>query len=653
MKRLELKKFNVIIVYFILLMFTEFFFKLLVKVPFFNTYLIHIALFNLFVSFLLGTLVSLGGKKLNKVLFIISLFLIGFIYCLNFCVYKMFGFFFEMSLFVTTDQVAGFAGDGFMLILKNLGGIIILLLPFITSWVFCGNYRIKSVKTPRIIVRIIGIIVTFVLFLLSLNINSKEFNSAKELFYDHTNIELSIKKIGVISSFFVDLKRYTFGFEEKIDIIDVPKEYTEDPEPDLPSEIVYKYNNLDIDFESLMETEKNSTIKTMHEYFNNETGTKQNEYTGFFKGKNLILFMAESFNEIAVREDTTPTLYKLVNNGFVFNNFYTPTILSTIGGEFQELTGLVVSSKVLGPWKAGNNYYPFGLSTMFEDAGYNTWAYHDHSYTFQSRYKYLAAIGFDNFKGCNNGLEKLINCRQWPESDVEMIEATFDDYANSEKPFMVFYASVSGHGDYGWSKSAMSKKHRSEVEGLGYSERPAAYLAAQIELNDALELLIDKLKEAGKLDDTIIALVGDHHPYYMSIDEVNEIASYKKDDKVEVYHSNFILYNSAMETVEVDKVGSQIDVLPTLYNLFGLPYDSRLIIGKDILSTSPGLAIMGDNSWVSDKGTYFAGRGKFVLKDGEEVDDDYVKYMNSIVKNKVAMSRNIIVNDYYRKVLGN
>ena len=652
MKRLELKRFNAIVCFFTFITFTEFFFKLLTKLPFFNTYLIHIVLFNIFISFLLGTIVCLGNKKLNKILFIISLFLIGFIYCLNFCVYKMFGFFFETSLFVTTDQVAGFAGDGFMLILKNIGGIIILLLPFILSLIFSKNYTIKKVKASKTIIRIVCIIVIYLLFLLSLNINSKEFNSAKELYYDRNNIELSIKKLGVVSSFFVDIKRYIIGFEEKIEILDVPEEY-DDPIVDEPKEIVYEYNNLDIDFDTLIANEKNNTIKKMHEYFQNETGTKQNEYTGFFKNKNLIVFMAESFNEIAVREDTTPTLYKLVNNGFVFNNFYTPTILSTIGGEFQELTGLVTSGKVLGTWKAGTDYFPFGLSTIFEDAGYNTWAYHDHSYTFQSRYKYLAALGFDNFKGCNNGLEKIINCHQWPESDVEMIEGTFDDYINSDKPFMVYYATVSGHGDYGWSKSAMSKKHRSEVSHLNYSEKPLAYLAANIELNDALELLINKLEEAGKLDDTIIALVGDHHPYYMTIDEVNEISSYQKDDKVEVYRSNFILWNSAMDKVEVDKVGSQIDVIPTLYNLFGLKYDSRLIIGNDVLSTSPGLAIMGDSSWVSDKGTYFAGRNKFVAKEGVEIEEDYVKYMNSVVKNKIAMSQNIIVNDYYRKVLGN
>jgi len=467
------------------------------------------------------------------------------------------------------------------------------------------------------------------------------------VYYEVNNNELNIKKFGVINAFLIDIKRHIFGFQEKIHIDDDGEEV-----PVEPSEVVYDYNNLDIDFDTLIASESDSVVKSMHEYFKSESGTLQNEYTGMFKGKNLILVMAESFNEIAVREDVTPTLYKLVNNGFVFDNFYTPTISSTIGGEFQELTGLVAASGFLSPWKSGENSFPMGVAKVYKDMGYDIYAYHNNSYTFQSRYKYLEALGFDNFKACKNGLEKVINCNIWPESDVEMIEATVGDFINSDKPFMTFYATVSGHGDYSFSMSAMARKHRDKVSHLNYSEKPLSYLAAQIELNDALELLINKLEEAGKLDDTVIALVGDHYPYYLSLDEVNEIASYKKDSVVEINHSNFILWNNKLEKVEVHKVGSQIDVLPTIYNLFGVNYDSRLIIGKDILSTTPGLAIFGNSSWVSDKGTYFASSNKFVPKENIEIPDGYVDKMNRIVSNKVVMSKYILTNDYYKKVLG-
>ena len=652
MKKYRLKKFNVMLFTFIILMFLEISFRILTNVTIFNISFLYVTLYNIFVSLLISFLVTWGNNKFNKVIYYVTIFIICFIYALQLCIYKMFGFYFDLSLLSATDQVASFAGDGLKLILENIMGVIVLFLPFIILLIFIKRISIHKNEVKINIIKLISLVVVYLVFIGTLYINGDGINSAKELYFNVSNNELNIRKFGVLNAFRIDVKRSIFGFDVKLDIPDDYVDPDKDDDEGDEVEIVYDYNNLDIDFDSLIASETDSTVSMMHEYFKNESGTLQNEYTKYFEGKNLILFMAESFNEIAVREDITPTLYKLVNSGFKFNNFYTPTISSTIGGEFQELTGLVAASGFLSPWKSGENYYPFGVATAFQNLGYNTYAYHNHTYTFQSRHKYLAALGFDNYMGCRNGLENEINCNQWPESDVEMIEATFDDYIASENPFMVYYVTVSGHGDYGFNYSAMARKHKDDVANLNYSEKPLSYLAAQIELDQALELLIKKLDEAGELEDTVIALVGDHYPYYLSLDEVNEIASYEKDSVVEINRSNFILWNSEMETVEIEKIGSQIDVLPTIYNLFGVEYDSRLIIGKDILSTEPGLAIFGNSSWVSDKGTYFASSGEFVSKDGSEVDSEYVKYMNNVVSNKITMSRYIMKYDYYRKVLG-
>ncbi len=633
-------------------MYLEVLFRLFTNGTIFNISFLYVFLYSLFASILISFLVSLFNSTINKVIYYISIFVISFIYGVQLCIYRMFGFYFDLSLLSATDQVTKFAGDGFKLIIENIIEILLLLLPFILLLVFIKKIIIRKSELKISIMKLISCILVYLVFIGTLYINGDNINSAKELYFNVSNNELNIRKFGVLNAFRIDVKRSIFGFDAKVNIIDDYVDPDDNDGDDEEVEIVYEYNNLDIDFDSLIADEANSTIKMMHEYFKNESGTLQNEYTNYFEGKNLILFMAESFNEIAVREDITPTLYKLVNSGFKFNNFYTPTISSTIGGEFQELTGLVAASGFLSPWKSGENYFPFGVATEFQNMGYSTYAYHNHTYTFQSRNKYLAALGFNNYLGCRNGLENRINCNQWPESDVEMIEATISDYIGSEEPFMVYYVTVSGHGDYGFNYSAMARKHKDDVANLDYSEKPLSYLAAQIELDQALELLIEKLDEAGKLEDTVIALVGDHYPYYLSLDEVNDIATYEKDSVVEINRSNFILWNSEMDTVEIDKVGSQIDVLPTIYNLFGVEYDSRLIIGKDILSTEPGLAIFGNSSWVSDKGTYFASSGEFVSRDGSTVDDDYIKYMNSVVSNKILMSRYIMQYDYYRKVLG-
>ena len=664
MKKYKLKNLNIFLFTLLILMYLEIVFRLLTKGAVFNISLLYVFLYSVFTTLLICFFATWGSNRVNKGIYYVTLFVITCIFVLQLCIFKMFGFYFDLSLLSATDQVMSFTGDALKLIFKNLLGILLLFLPFIGLLIFHRKFVIDKQDGKGHIGILSSCIIIYMIFIGSLYLNGNEINSARELYFQVSNHELNIRKFGVLNAFRIDIKRTVFGFEGKLNITDddVNQDVDENGDKDVNQDDSdeenneekpeYEYNRLDIDFASLIAKESDSTIRMMHEYFQKETGTLQNEYTNYFKDKNLILFMAEGFNEIAVRQDITPTLYRLVNSGFKFNNFYTPSISSTIGGEFQELTGLVAASGFLPFWKSGENAYPFGIATSFQKMGYQTYAYHNHTYTFQNRNKYLASLGFDHYLGCRNGLEKRINCNRWPESDVEMIEGTVTDYLGKDEPFMVYYVTVSGHGDYTFSSNAMASKHRNDVAGLNYSEKPLAYLAVQIELDQALELLIEKLTESGELEDTVIALVGDHYPYYLSLDEVNELASYEKDSVVEINRSNFILWNSEMETITVDKVGSQIDVLPTIYNLFGVEYDSRLIIGKDILSTEPGVAIFANSAWVSDQGTYYASSGEFVSRDGISVDSDYVRKMNNIVSNKILLSRYIMQYDYYRRVLG-
>ena len=136
----------------------------------------------------------------------------------------------------------------------------------------------------------------------------------------------------------------------------------------------------------------------------------------------------------------------------------------------------------------------------------------------------------------------------------------------------------------------------------------------------------------------------------MNLNSINELSTFKRDDTVEVNHSSLIIWNASTPSVTIDKTASQLDFLPTIYNLFGIDYDSRLFMGKDILSTESGLVYFQNKSWVSDYGTYFASSGKFVPKDGKEVDNNYITNINKIVANRINMSKLIIENDYYRKV---
>ncbi len=639
------KKLPLIIYIFITIVFLEFIFRAMTIEKFFSMSLIYILFSTCLISYIINFLIKFFNEKTGKVIFFIITFILVFWVSAEIVYKNIFNIYFSISLLKLADQLMTFWKDTLGMIFKNVLYIIVGFIPFIGAFFIKKklDFQKSSLKVQGI--RFIIIVLLILSFKGILLINKKDTYSAYNLYYNVNEVTLSIEKFGVLNATYLDVKKAIFGFDEKIEYIDYDNKETE-------AEKVYSLNIDDrIDLENLIQNESDNTIKSMHEYFNSDEGTYQNEYTGYFKKKNLILIMAESYNMVAVDKELTPTLYKLTNSGFVFNNFYSPVNNSTIGGEFQELTGLYANGSILKTWRNGQNYFPYGIANMFKSIGYNTYAYHNHYYTFQDRNKYLKALGFNNFQGCYNGLEKKINCKSWPESDVQMIEATVDDYINDDN-FMVFYASVSGHGGYSWTGNNMSKKHKEAVKDLPYSDSVKAYIAAQIEFDQALELLLKKLEEAGKLKDTVISFVGDHYPYMLSLSEINEVSTYKRDNVIEINHSNFVLWNSEMDKIEVDKVGSQIDVIPTIYNIFGLTFDSRLFIGKDILSTEPGLAIMNNRSWVSDKGKYFANTKEFIPNDNEEIDDEYINTMNSIVSSKITMSKNIIEYNYYKKVLG-
>lgn len=633
------------VIYIFLTLYLEIIFKIFVFKSFSFVSFFQLTLFLLFISLILSFLTNLFSKKVNKIILYTAASIISLFYCAQFCINDMFKTFISTHLFGAAGQVMDFIGEGASLVIDNILVILMLLAPLIVLIIFNKKIVIRKSKKKLNIIYGCLILSSFLIFNASLLINKDETYSSYNLVYNLNDVNLTAKKLGVGASFYLEAFKNITNFEEKIVInsSSIPG-YTEpdDEYDEFDEVIVYDYNNLDIDFNF----SGSSSVETLNSYFSGDTGTLQNEYTSLFEGKNLIYIMAETFNEIAVDEERTPTLYKLVNEGFYFENFYTPTIYSTIGGEFQLLTGLYPASGFLNTFKSGTNSFPFGLSTVFENLGYTSYAFHNNTYTFQNRNLYLPSLGFNNFLACGNGLESLIDC-DWLQSDSEMFETTFDYYSSDEN-FVVFYATVSGHGDYYYSHEFASKYSSLVDDSL--SEKIASYLAAQIELDRALEILLENLNSKGILEDTVIVLSGDHHPYYLDIDEINEASSYVKDEVIEVDHSNLIIYNAGTESTTISKVVSQTDILPTVYNLFGINYDSRLIIGKDALSSYPGLAIFGDRSWVSDYGYYFASEDEFVLKSGLSVSDTYVDEMNEYVQTKINVSSLIMSTNYYQYV---
>ena len=605
-------------------------------------------LFSMQIIMVLNLLCNVFKKKVSKIILIISTIILTFYFSVQAIFYKLFSVPFSFMTLGLAGNALDFTSIIKDAILQNWFTLLLIAIPLILIICLHKKIQFNQFNRKRIGIWLLSIVMYLIILVGVIFIDSKGVYSSYNLLFNINAQEKNIEKFGLINSTTIDLVRTIFGFEEKAvienDGIDEVKngeqnevDSEEVNEPEEPT-----YNELDLRLEELIAQTSDEGLKNVYEYIANKKPTNKNKYTGYFKDKNLIFILAEGFNSIAVDENLTPTLYKLVNSGFVFNNFYTPVFLSTTGGEFQATTGLIPTQNILNLWKKNKPKISYALGNSFRKIGYTANAYHDWTYTYYSRHDTMKTLGFDSYMGIGNGLEKLMDSK-WIPRDVDMMNVTMDFYTSEDK-FVTYYVTVSGHAPYNYgSGNSTATRYKSETENLPYSTPVKAYLATQMELDRALETLINKLNEKGILDDTVIALVGDHYPYTLSIDQVNEVSDYTRDEVVEVNRSNFILWNSEMdEPVKVDKVGSQIDVLPTLLNLFGIEYDSRLMMGQDILSDNPGVAIFSNRSWVSDYGTYFSSGKEFVPKENVEIPEDYVGEMNREVANKFTMSQSFL-----------
>ncbi|MBD5485849.1 MAG: LTA synthase family protein, partial [Lachnospiraceae bacterium] len=94
-----------------------------------------------------------------------------------------------------------------------------------------------------------------------------------------------------------------------------------------------------------------------------------------------------------------------------------------------------------------------------------------------------------------------------------------------------------------------------------------------------------------------------------------------------------------------------VDILPTLCNLFGVEWDSRLYVGRDVFSDALPLVFFGNYDWKTDLGYYSSFRGIFTPTDeGAVIPEDYVKQISGMVRNRMTFSKSVLSHDYYTHV---
>ena len=646
------------------------------EAPFFAASLPRIILFAIAAGILVGLILDLiPSRKASRIAGGIIVGLWCVLTCIQYCCKSFYKTYFSLSMIIgMTGQVVGdFFSTLVDVVVHRIPFILLAMLP-LAAFILLRERIIPRRQLrwrPRVLLCAVMIVAQLGGFLLS------RFGADSSFYTYDFSTNASIPQFGLPTCVRLEAKYGIFGMPEvPLEPVAVDKDSEGEKIDPTLTPIEYDFNVMDIDFDKLASQTSDKTLQNMHQYFAGKTPSQQNEFTGLFEGKNLILITAESFSPYAViSEELTPTLYKLTHSGIVCTDFYQPGwTQSTTGGEFSVMTGVIPTwiGSSLSMRVSAKDYMPLVLGNQFRKLGYSTPAWHNNTYTYYGRDETHPNLGYD-YVGIGNGL--VMESKAWPRSDLEMFQLTLpgciEDYVQNGKNFHSYYMSVSGHCIYTWGGNAMARKWKDTITAAfpDMPEQCQAYMAANMEFEAAMTYMVEALEEAGIADDTVICVCSDHYPYALAegdVDYYNMFSHLNDNDQMTTrYKQPLILWSGCIEEpIVVDIPCSSIDIVPTLSNLFGLEYDSRLLSGRDIFaqnykvteaSSCMPLVVFANtgygNSWISAAGTYEAYTKTFTPKEGVTVSDDYIKAVSRIAANKYNYSKLLIEKNYYKTVL--
>jgi phosphoglycerol transferase MdoB-like AlkP superfamily enzyme len=613
----------------------------------YDAHVVRILIFSLSVSLGIFVVSSLLPKKSQLFLLNFSLFFLAFIaltqvsYRLYMNANYSFRLFFSMA-----SRVNDYASDFTKYIkLENC----IVFIPFIIFLVFSiklSKNHTEKLNWKKLIFPTVLVFVVHFVGILSLNWFNQETLPIKvrELYDNPYIADLCLNQLGLSRFIIRDTRNLLLGTKESEEIIEIiPEEVVVISEPS------YERVIDDQAWIDKMNNESNETIKIIDEYLMNRPITPRNEYTGLFKNKNLVYIMVEAFDFMAIDEQLTPTLYKMSQDGFYFDHFFSPQYSCATGeSEFIGLTSLIPRTGICSPNTYTNNTYKTSIFNLFNEEGYFSSSYHNYSDKFYQRTELHVNLGSTKFY--NNDDLEIKTLKGWP-SDVNLMEEAFKVYGNQEK-FFSYIITSSTHFPYDID-STLGNRYIEQISAI-YPDLPMnvmRYKSKAMELDKSIETLMNLLDAQGILDDTVIILYGDHFPLKTEKQVFLDYGDPYKN-RSQGFNMNIlpmIIYNSEVKGSQISKVSSTFDLVPTIANLFDLDYDPRFYFGVDIFDTTQERVVpYASLSWNNELGAYSVASAKFFpFDENNTLTQEEITRISKIIKQNSDISYRLLKNDYF------
>lgn len=390
-------------------------------------------------------------------------------------------------------------------------------------------------------------------------------------------------------------------------------------------------------YDKLNQVRSADTVKALDEWYASKTPDPDNQWTGRYKGKNLLLIQLEAIDTWMITEEFMPNLFRLQQEGLDFTQHYTPLYLDA--GTFN--TEMIVNTGLVSPFTGSTssmynrNAYPDSLARLMTAEGYTANSFHRSGADVYNRGEIHENWGYAKYySGADMGIpgDRM-------DFDTELMRAYGEVTAG--EPFFSFIITYSAHGAY--KDSAISKQNydwAARKLPAGTNEMAVHAFAHAWETDLFIGQLYDRLEADGLLDDTVLVMYADHYDYY-TLDNGLVMEQKGAPDMNFATRTPFIIYEKDTPPMKITKATSSYDVLPTLVNLFGLDNDGTHYVGNDIFSDNGGCVIFADYSWY-DGETYWNALG-------DEAPTEAIAQRNAWLRQRLQMSWDTMKLNYFAR----
>lgn len=419
----------------------------------------------------------------------------------------------------------------------------------------------------------------------------------------------------------------------------------------------YEYCFRDM-WRSLLVSEPEKTPEeesSLESYFSELTPHKKNDYTGIFKGKNVIFLQLEGIDSWLLTEKDMPNLYGLQRESLNFTRHYSYYTGggSTFNSELAVNTGFITPvSFYHNAYNFTSNLYSNSMPEVFKDLGYSVNAFHMNTGEYYTRKLNYVNWGYENYYGLLDMADYTDNSY---ELDRELIlnESINEAMFGIEEPFVHYMITYTPHTPFSVDtyrgRVLAEERYGDDIPEM--TEEDCARLFAS-ETDNMVGLLMQELEEHGLIENTVIVAFSDHYLYTLN-DKTILSDNGKITENNLINDTPFFIWSKGKEwssngqITDIDKVNSQIDILPTVLNMFGIEYSDEYYIGRDIMSDDyDGYVFFSDYSWYD--GSIYVENGEVVS--GESNDPDHVLKMSSLISELIRKNDLIQKYDYLREL---